>query len=117
MLTGTSKIFELEDNQYGYNIERCNPTPFGGYMKMYIPKIMGQRSKGTESFSGKSIFANEVKPSCASTISKRDYVLVPRLANQTWSDKLDNEGKVPKWTKHTIEFLNGNVSKPYMTTK
>ena len=117
MLTGFSKIFELEDTQYCYNIERCNPVPAGGRIKMYIPKVMGQQSKGTEGFAGKGIFANEVKPSCASTVTKKDYIWVTRRDNQVWKDKLDSQGKIPKWTMHTVEFLNGNISKPYITTK
>lgn len=116
-ITNTATIFKTNDNEYGYAIEKFAPVPAGATFKLFIPKVMGSKSKGKESFSAKSIFANEVKPSCKSSVMTKDFIPVTMRDNQTWTDKLNPEGLVEKDTMFTVEFLNGNIAKPYATTK
>lgn len=116
-ITSTATIFKTNDNEYGYTIEKCSPVPSGSKIKLFIPKVMGSQSKGKETFSANGLFANEQKPSCKNYVKKIDYIPVTMRDNQTWTDKLNNEGKIEKNTMFTVEFLNGNVSKPYATTK
>ena len=47
----------------------------------------------------------------------KDFIPVTMRDNQTWTDKLNPEGLVEKDTMFTVEFLNGNIAKPYATTK
>lgn len=116
-ITNTSTIFKTNDNEYGYAVKKFAPVPSGGKIKLFIPKVMGSKSKGKETFSAKSIFANEVKPSCKNFVMTKDYIPVTMRDNQTWTDKLNSEGLIDKDTMFTVEFLNGNIAKPYATTK
>ena len=47
-ITNTSTIFKTNDNEYGYAVKKFAPVPSGGKIKLFIPKVMGSKSKGKE---------------------------------------------------------------------
>ena len=116
-ITGMNNVFKTSDTEYGYNIKKCPPVSAGGKLKLYVPKIMGTKSKGKIGVNGNGIFDNAVKPAYAKTIMRQDYVSVELRDNCTWRDKLDGTGMVPQNAMFTVEILNGDIAKLYTTTK
>ena len=46
-ITGTDKIFSVNDSEYGYTIKDEKPVASGGSIDIYVPKLMGDIDKVT----------------------------------------------------------------------
>lgn len=119
-LTGIDKIFSVEDQEYAYSAVYRYPASTGSTFELYVPKIMGTLSAtGRATINGNGLFANasDCMPSYSKSINFGKYFHAKVRHYCSWSDHIDIKGKVPKGTEFTVEFLNGNISSPYMTTK
>ena len=119
-LTGFSRVFEVEDTEYGYNTEDFVPVAAGETIKMWVPKIMGTiNGIGSDKVGNNGMFDNapDCKPSYSTTVGRQNYLSIPLKDNQIWREKVWPDGLVHKHTMFVIEFLNGNVHKRYTTTK
>lgn len=119
-ITGTSKIFQVEDGEYGYNVGSIKPVPSGHTVNMYIPKIMGAiESTGVETISINNLFDNDsqCRPTFSTRVYKTKSIPVKIKENCNWLDKVTAEGYVPSNSMFIVEFLNGDISSPYATSK
>jgi hypothetical protein len=119
-ITSTDKIFSVNDSEYGYAVDSFHPVSAGKTINLYVPKIMGDLIKdGSETISTSKIFdnASDCKPVYATKVQKIKSLPVTVKENCNWLDKLNSKGYIPKDSMFVVEFLNGNISTPYATTK
>lgn len=125
-MTSTDKIFNVNEQEYGFCINSFKPVASGNTIDMYIPKLMGGMSSSSENKSItpenvaiNNLFDNarECKPTFSNKIIKANSLSVVLKDNCNWLNKVSSSGIVPRWTMFTIEFLNGCISRPYVTTK
>lgn len=120
-ITSYNKIFQTEDQEYAYAAEPFYPPSAGGTAPLYVPKIMGSGAcKAIETINASGIFdnASECKPSYMKKIHKVAKFYPVLKSNCIWRDTpLLPDGRVPKGTPFIVEFVNGNISSPYFTTK
>lgn len=109
MITQTSDVFKIENEEYGFAYETAPPS---NNFKMVIPKLMGNLSgKGPDQVNG-GIFDNEVKPSYSKKVNRLDWIPVrfASVASGTlWETRLVN-GLIPKGSRFKITFVNGDLS-------
>ena len=119
-LTNMDRIFEVNESEYGYSAGAFRPTASGRSIPLYIPKLMGAiTSIGPESIIINGLFANakECKPLFATKVNRSKSISVIVKENCNWLDKVNSSGIVPSGSMFNVEFLNGNISTPYATTK
>ena len=119
-ITGTDKIFSVNDSEYGYTIKDEKPVASGGSIDIYVPKLMGDIDKVTpETINIDKLFdnASDCKPSFSTRVSRMKSFKPVLKSNCNWIEKINSKGVIPKGTMFTIEFLNGNIATPYLTTK
>lgn len=119
-ITDFSKIFHIQNSEYGYTIEDCQPVKYGECIKLYIPKLMGAiNTVGIESISSSNFFSNtlECRPSVIKKVQLINYIDVPVRSSVGWENKTNENGIIPKGTMFIVEFINGNIQKPFTTTK
>jgi tricorn protease-like protein len=119
-ITGFNKIFTVESSEYGYAASSFKPVHSGKNISIYVPKIMGAiTGTGKDTIVANKMFDND--DACKITYSKtvnRAKAFSPTVdTNCNWLDKLNSAGLVPKGTRFNVEFLNGNIATPYVTTK
>lgn len=119
-MTSTDKIFNVNEQEYGYCCNSFKPVASGNSIAMYVPKLMGNiKSVTPETIVINNLFdnANDCKPVFAKKVTKSKSLMALLKENCNWLDKVTGSGIVPKGTMFTIEFLNGCISNPYVTTK
>lgn len=119
-ITSFDRIFPMENKEYGYTVEDCEPVPYGGYLNLYIPKLMGAiQNTGLDYIKYNQILANssECKPDIDKTIRVERYMKVQVRSNGGWENKVNDDGIIPKNTEFIVEFINGNIKRPFTTTK
>ena len=120
MISGFAKIFQVENSEYGYAAEDFSPVKYGEYIKLHIPKLTGTISEtGVRGVNSRDVIANalECKPSIDRKVNITDSVRVMVRSHDGWENKTDENGIVKKGTPFIVEFINGNIHKPYTTTK
>lgn len=119
-MTSFDRIFNVESCEYGYTVEDCYPVEYGGYIKLYIPKLMGVLSfSGLDYLKYNQIFKNNsnCKPLVDKNVRLTDYLNVPVRSSGGWESKINDNGIIPKNTEFIVEFINGNIQRPFTTTK
>ena len=110
MLTKIDYKNFLDNNEYGYVIEKNNAIKNGSKIKTYIPKIMSGINKGTPISTVKSVTSNafinasSCKVKVASSVKTRNYIeceLETKATNVT----------IEKNTKLECSTINGNIQK------
>lgn len=118
-ITSLDKVFTVSDEEYGYASAQL-PVAGSDSIGLSCPKITGNLSGiGPDSNSADGIFDNDkaCKPTYAKTVSRANGISVTLEKNGLWMAKLNTAGMIPKGTRFTIHFLNGNIDKPYATTR
>jgi hypothetical protein len=119
-ITSTSKIFSVNDSEYGYCCGSFRPVSSGSTIAMYVPKLMGAiNATGGDNIVINNLIANasDCRPTF-STYVRRSKAFSPILKdNCNWLNKVNGDGVVPAGTMFTIEFVNGNIDAAYVTTK
>lgn len=120
-ITDFTKIFHVQNSEYGYTIEDCSPVKYGESIKLYIPKLMGAISSnvGIEPISSSNFFSNSIdcRPSIMKKVELTKYIEVPVRSSSGWENKVNENGIIPKGTMFIVEFINSNIQKPFTTTK
>lgn len=119
-MTSFSKIFDVDNCEYGYTVEDCEPVPYGGYIKLFIPKLMGAIDfTGVDYTKPNQIFKNdsECRPDVEKRVRIERYMDVQVRSNDGWENKINDNGIIPKNTEFIVEFINGNIQRPFTTTK
>lgn len=120
MISGFSKIFQVENSEYGYAAEDFLPVKYGEYISLYIPKLTGAINEvGIESINMKNIISNssECMPRISTKIAITNSINVMVRSYGGWETKVDKNGIVKKGTPFIVEFINGDIQNPYVTTK
>lgn len=116
-ITSTNKIFNLTNEQYGYNVKTFRPIPAGSTIEMFIPTLMGTITKtGTDTIVINSLFDNEIKPNVSTKVKLAKSIKVTLRDNCQWMDKVDGSNQIPKGSKFYINFLDGDIQRPTTTT-
>lgn len=119
-MTGTDKIFKINDTEYGYNVYSFMPGPSGLKIEVYVPKLMGAiTDEGERYIDNDKLFINadECMPLYDRKIKLTKSFHATLKNNCMWLDKINSAGVCVKNTQFVIEFLNGNITQPYVTTK
>lgn len=119
-ITGFNRIFPVDNCEYGYTVEDCLPVKYGECIKLYVPKLMGAITfTGTDFVKSNQLIVNsrDCKPDIDSRIRLEKYMNVQVRSNDGWENKVDNNGIIPKNTEFIVEFINGNIQRPFTTTK
>ena len=119
-LTGFNKIFEVNESEYAYNPTAYKPVAGGKTITLYVPKLMGAiTSIGSENIIINGLFDNakECMPVYNKKVTKSKSFSPTVKDNCNWLDKLTSGGYIPANSRFTVEFLNGNIATPVVTTK
>lgn len=119
-ITSTKKIFIVNDEEYGFAAGDQTPMAGGKSISLTCPKITGAISgTGPDTNNADSIFDNDpaCKPTFAKKVNRAGAISVELEKNGMWLAKLNGAGKIPNGTRFTVHFLNGNITKPYATTR
>lgn len=124
-LTGFGKVFDVNDSEYAYITSRVRPVAGKKTLNFYVPKIMGAivgvepGKTCKENIVINKLFDNDQKcmPTYAKQVTRAKSFAATVKENCNWMDKLDKSGYIPKDTQFIVEFLNGNISTPVITTK
>ena len=119
-ITGFNRVFPVDNCEYGYTVEDCLPVKYGEYIKLYVPKLMGAITfTGTDFVKSHQLIVNsrDCKPDIDSRIRLEKYMNVQVRSNDGWENKVNSDGIIPKNTEFIVEFINGNIQRPFTTTK
>lgn len=119
-ITRFDRVFSVDNYEYGYTVEDCKPVKYGGYLKLYVPKLMGTINfTGVDFVKGNQLIVNsrECRPDIDKKIRLDKYMNVQVRCNDGWENKVNEDGIIPKNTEFIVEFINGNIQRPFTTTK
>lgn len=119
-MTSFNKVFSVDAQEYGYSCGSFSPVSSGSSIPVYVPKLMGGiTATGTDTISTNALFdnASDCKPVFNTKVNRTKSFNATVKQNCNWLDKVNSAGVVPSGTMFTVEFLNGNISSPYVTTK
>lgn len=119
-ITNFDKVFTVENYEYGFAVEDFAPVNSGDYIKLYIPKLMGNinyTGSDTVNVNGVIINSKVSKLKYSNKVMNLDYIPVKVIGVTDWSDKIHGDGLIHKGEKFIVEFINGNIQTPYVTTK
>ena len=119
-ITSMEKVFQVEDEEYGYSAVDQYPTAGGNAISLVCPKITGcLTGKGVDTNNADGIFDNDpaCKPTFAKKVNRAGAISVPMSKNGLWLGSLTSNGKVAAGTPFSIHFINGNIAKPFATSK
>lgn len=119
-ITGFDSVFSVDNYEYGYTVEDCMPVKYGEYLKLYVPKLMGAITfTGKDFIKANQLIVNskECWPDISKKIQLEKYMNVQVRCNDGWENKVNENGIIPKNTEFIVEFINGNIQRPFTTTK
>lgn len=121
MITELGRIFNVENSEYGYTIEDIEPVKLGECINLYVPKLMGaiDCEAGTYNIITNKLFKNarECRPNIDKRITLLNSIPVEMKSSTGWETKVNENGIVPKGTRFIVEYINGNIQNPIVTTK
>ena len=121
-ITSNETIFKVDESEYGFTYEdfHVHSVDVGSKIKLVIPKIMGNLTKvGKDRVNINGLLDNDpsCKPTFGSTVELIDYMTATLKGPIDWTGKVDSNGIVRKGTRLNVEFTNGNIVDPIVTTK
>lgn len=118
-ITALKKVFNVGESEYAYLAEATAPTSTGK-VSLHIPKLMGNlNGEGPDTINTSGLFANskECMPVFSTKVTRVKSIRAQVKKNCNWLGKVNSAGVVPAGTQFIVEFLNGNIASPYVTTK
>ena len=119
-ITGTTNVFPINESENAFAAEAFKPVASSHTIQILVPKVTGNITEtGVASVNAQNIFDNEAscRPVPAGTINRKKSITAKVKENVIWLDKLTAGGVVPAGSSFNVEFVNGNITNPQVTTK